>query len=427
MKPLLTAVLWAMAGFTWLFGVFLVTLYFTFPSTDVATYARWRVQDSGDYLLDVAEVKPSWFGARATSVVLYSKERSGNVPLFSADQVWLGSGPLSLLRLATGGAGSVSGSFARDSGDIDFTVDLARSDKGALQPRSVRISGESLPLSALPSGMLGGGSLVGTGGLDLEADIDAPEGLSKAQGSFSLRAKDAVIEKFDLPALSGMGLGPVHLTLFDLVFEVANGKAKVATGVLQSDLVEGEISGDIVLADEIQRSRLRLKFVFSLGESLQQFKALLGQAVWEDGKFHYNLAGTFASPRFRPDRERKARAAAGGVPGAAPTVDTEKIREAGPRGVSGAELPPREDAPDMDAARAERQARREQAIAERRARLQDRRRDLMDRSPIRPPGREFLDDPPDRLGDRDDEGGPEDLDPGVDDGPPLDDGGEYEP
>jgi type II secretion system protein N len=434
MSPVLGLVGRLAAGIAWLGTTFVATWYFTFPSDAVAQYARWKVQEGGNYLLGIESVRPSGFGVRGDKVAIFAKERKGTVQLFSADSVRIGSGPLSVLRLATGGAGTVSGSISRDGGDIDFSVSMGRSEKGGLQPRSIDLDGAGLPIAAL-STFTGGSSFSGTGGFDVAVDLDAPEGLSKAQGTFSLKAKDAVIEKVGLSGLSGFDLGPIHLSEMDISFDVDGGKAKISTGTLTSDLVQAEITGDVVLADELPRSRFRLKFVFTLGESLQQFKALLGSAAWEDGKFHYNLAGTFSSPRFRPERERRARN--GGVGGGSPVSPEAMERSAlgSPRipamdkmvpDVSVRSTPGSENAPDVEAARADRQSRREQAIAERRQRLQERRRELMDRNPIRPPGPEFADEPMDDRRDDDNDRRNDDYnndpEPSYDQGPPSDEG-----
>ena len=436
MSPRLVLVGRIAAGVVWVGMTFLATWHWTFPSDAVAQYARWKVQEGGTYLLVLDAVGPSGFGARGDNVVIYAKERKGTAQLLRADSVRIGSGPLSLVRLATGGAGTVSGSISRDGGDIEFSVLMGRSDKGRLQPLRIDLDGAGIPIAALSTSSLTGGSTFsGTGGFDVAVDLDAPEGLSKAQGTFLIKAKDAVIENVALPGLSGFDLGPIHLSEVDVSFDVEGGKAKIATGTLTSDLVQAEITGDLVLADDLPRSRIRLKLVLTLGESLQKFKALLSSAAWEDGTFHYHLAGSFSSPRFRPERERRARSV--GVASGSP-VSPEAIERSAlgapkmplidkllpnvkPRTTSSAD-----NLPDVEATRTDRQSRREQAIGARRQRLQDRRRELVDRSPIRPPGPEFGDEPMDARRDDENEGRNDDYaddpDPGYDPPPPSDEG-----
>jgi type II secretion system protein N len=359
----------------WFVVVFSVSWWLTFPSQAVAEFVRYQVQKGSNdtRILMLDGVSPSGFGVRADGLELYRRDKGANAGtslLFTADQVRLHAWPWSLLRLGLlGGTGNVSGSVSREGGDVDFAIALDRSD-GKVAVRGAQVYASELPISALPD--IAGGRVVGTGGLGLDVSLDAPTGLSKSEGHITLSSQDLVIEKIEAPgtALETLDLGAITISNVDVSFDVEGGKARVSRGEIVSDLVKADISGDVVLKDDVAQSQLRLKVVLTLGDSLQMFKSFLADALWdEDGAYHYGLSGTLQRPRFRAEHERKAAPTSTRIPArpgeATLTQDT----------------PPR----DVPEASDDRAIRRQQALEDRRRQMEERRQALGADNPQRPP------------------------------------------
>lgn len=364
-----------LGGFAWFFVVFMLSLYATFPSSALAEFAKWKMQEGTDqWRLAVSAIGPSGFGVRADDVTLYKKERTRTSPVVAAEHVYLSSGPWSLLNLVSGGPSTIRGSIVRKGGDLSFSTTVAQVENN-YRVRAATLDAEELPLGALPE--ISGARLRGQGGIDVHVDLQGPEGLAKADGKVKVSKGDTlIIEGLDAPGtpLDGLQIGTIDVSVFDLQFDVKNGKGKVSSGTITTNLAAIEVQGDFTLSDVIPQSRLRLKFLITLtdqfdtqlGMTAALAKGLMGE-VWADGAHHFALSGTVGLPRFRVEKERKSVPRA---PGAA-RLDPEAEDD-------GAEAPPTLSAPiaSPTESTADRTVRREQAIADRRARMEERRRQL---------------------------------------------------
>ncbi len=405
----------AVAGGLWFTVTFAASLWLTFPSERAAQFVQWKVEEQGQYLLQVEEVSPYWLGARLDGVSLYTVKKSRRAEqkpktnlMFSADSVRARVGLWSLLNLGVlGGNGTIKGSISRQGGDFDIQATVSRLDEG-VQVRALRVIGEGMPISAVP---MPDAKLIGTGGLDLDIDLEADEGFSKSEGKISVVGKDVVITSVEAAALEGFPLGPLNISNVDLQLDVKSGKAKVGRGQIVSDMVTVDVEGEVILNDNLSESRLRLKFIVTLGDTAAMLKGFLKDAEHSDGKFHYALSGSFEKPKFKAERERRSRA--GGVDRERPSRDEEAGDEESDSGRKSSLKPDlsssvreRLGGDDPDAAREERRKRREQAIADRRARLAERRKQREDdgggsEGEVRPP--RFVED--------DEEPMPEDFPP----------------
>lgn len=382
MNTLLRRAALGAAGFVWFALVFLISLRLTFPADALAQWARYRIQDGsgGAQILQVGELRPWWFGLAGTDVALYSRPKGhaheSEAPLlvFAADALRARVGLLGLVRLVTGGNTTIQGAATVAGGDLDFSATIARTAEETAF-RALRITGDGFPLNAVPA--IAGGKLEGTGGLNLDIDLDAADGLAKSNGHATISAKDLVVEKIAAPGtlMEDLELGPIRVSEVDLAFDVTSGKAKVSRGSIVSDLLKMDIEGDIVLADDPLQSRVRLKLILSLGEGMQLFEAFLKGSEWEDGRYHYGLSGTLANPRFRAERERRSRAATNDANLGAtevPAIDRPGIDRAIRSPISDLGKPPQ--APGGDDA--DRDEKRRSTMAARRERLAQRRRDM---------------------------------------------------
>ena len=297
---------------TWFSLVFLVGLWLTFPSDAVVKRLAWEVQQQSDgtYALSLDSVSPWWAGLQGRGLQIAAvdprKADAGDEDaastLFAAETGRVRVGLLSLLS----GAPRLFGRLSYGAGALDVQAVVGTNDRGGRALDDLQIDATDFPITSLPP--MGGVSLEGTGDLDLHVELDAREGMRKANGRVTLLGENLDITKLiapDQPMLAGFDMA-MHVTQLDLVFDVVEGRARVQRGKLDSNLVQGDISGDISLLEDISRSRLRLQIDLHLGEELKMFKGLLKDAAQPDGSFRYRVTGTFANPRFLPDRARSA-------------------------------------------------------------------------------------------------------------------------
>lgn len=412
----------------WWFVVFVVVWRLTFPGAALARYAQYKFQEAsgGAMLLDVDRIVPSVLppGLYGSDVHLVSKDKprrgkEGEAKeLIGLDAVAVHLNPFTVLSWLGGGGLSVGGTATLRGGDLDFWVQLVRGEKGT-RIGSLSLTAGGFPVSAIP--IASGTRLEGAGGFDIDIELDAADGLSKANGKIELHAKDLTLEKIigtETIEIASVVGSPIAIESFDVVFAVENGKAKVTTGEVHSDVAEIMVDGDVTLRDDLLGSILRLKVVIGLADKMKSnplVKAALDAGHWEaDDKYHYQISGALRSPKPpRPDRERRARAARNPRAPREPGMDMlprEPFVPGGPGGPPGGPGDPGpEIVPPDEAARRDRTAQRERLIEERRARLRDRlgpnAPDDPD-GPMRPP-RIGGDEPPID----------EPLPPGLEDGP----------
>jgi type II secretion system protein N len=391
----------------WSMAVFALTWSFTFPSDAFSEYASWKLQEASkkEKALSADELRPylpyfglGGIGITGTNVVLYNRDRPrrgepGAVhPILHADALSMRAGWLNVPRMLTSGTGSFSGTATLSGGDLDFDVSIgSKDDKPTLT--AINLESTGYPISAVPISV---GSLEGTGGVDIHVNLDAPEGLSKSDGTIAINGASIEIDRLLLDALGGADAGvKIKLSEADLAMDVASGKAKVTAGHIVTDIATIDIEGDVVLQDDPMNSRLKLKFIITLNEGPMGtiIGGLLGKdAKWEDGKYHYALSGNLKNAHPRPERERRARAAGnrrqgkqdnGDEPGFDGPVNGPRLGPPGPLGGPLGNMPGMPPGPpggrdlqmpgDDEAAREERMRRREEMAAERRERLRQRR------------------------------------------------------
>ena len=303
-----------LSGLLWFGLVFVVSFFFTFPDDDAALWARWQVQEQTDgaYELSLSSLSLHGLGGvRGQDVTFYEvekrrarrgdeKENSEKKELFSADRVQGRVGLLSALR----GRPSFDGSVRLGAADIDISGILEQVED-QFQVRKITIKADALPLESFPA--ISGTRMLGTGTIDLEIDLSAPEGLSKANGKIVVSGRDLEVT-LSSPGNFLDGFGPFHISEIEIRIDVTEGKARVTDGRLVSDQFEIEIDGEVALQDEITRSSVKMGLVVAqLGEQFQPFQGFLRDAKWDNDTYHYSLRGTLGrlgAPR--PEREKRA-------------------------------------------------------------------------------------------------------------------------
>lgn len=294
------------AGALWFLLVFFVSFRLTFPSDAVADRIRYEVQETTDgaWVLDLRSVRPWWIGAAADGIRVFKAEPGGEQTLaMAADSAKVRVGLTSLMRQTP----RVSGSLQLGSGDIDFTVGTRVGSKGDLGVSEIALNGSALPITEIAA--LAGTDLDGQGTVDVKVGVDAPDGMRTANGQLSIRGSALQITQIDLSSLGVPELGlEIPIQELDLTFDIAEGTATVARGIVRGGLATIEIQGTIGLRDALDRSVLDLTIlVGSLGPQLQPFKGFLGDE-WPDGKFHYKCTGQVSRSNCRAERNRAASA-----------------------------------------------------------------------------------------------------------------------
>ncbi len=333
-------------GILWFGLVFSLTFWLTFPSDTLAERLKYEVYDGsgGDYQLQLDSLSPWWVGVSGEMVQLYSNTtpRGGGDPVselvFAAEAARLRVSPLSLLRRTP----SVAGGMTIGGGDVDFTVATQMDKKDRLGVSDLTIEAQDFPIIDLAS--LAGTAMEGTGTIDIEVEISAPDGMRQAEGKIEIHGGDILITKLDPAAMGGMDLGmEIPLDDIDIVLDITQGKAEFTRGKIRSQMANIDLDGALTLRDDLTRSTMNIGLVVELGEELAMFKSFLNDAKGADEKFHYKCAGTLSrmprcsgqrvgrrdggTRRSTPAASGNSRRQSGGARAETSAEDREKRRE----------------------------------------------------------------------------------------------------
>jgi len=287
----------AFAGIVWFGLVFLLTFWMTFPSDSLGERLKYEVYagSDGDYQLQLQDVSPWWVGLSGEMVQLYSVStpRGGGDPetelIFAAEAARVRVSLFSLL----GRAPAVSGGMTIGGGDVDFSLATQMDKKDRLGLSDLQITAEEFPIIDLAS--VAGASMEGSGTIDIDIDISAPDGMKQAEGKIQISGSDILITKIDPAMTGGMDLGmEIPLENIDIDLDITQGKAEFSKGRIQSSMANVELDGYLQLRDDLTRSTADIAVVFELGDELAMFKSFLNDAKGTDGKFHYKCTGSLA-------------------------------------------------------------------------------------------------------------------------------------
>lgn len=286
----------------WLGFVFLVTLRLTFPSEAVADRLAYEVQkgSGGQYELQLRDLSPWRLGATADAIRLFRHAPGGGEPTlaFAADSARVKVGAWSLLRRQP----RLTGTVRIGSGDVDFVVSTGAGGAGPVL-HELLLEAPKLPLADVA--MLAGADLEGTGSVNLQVRLLAPEGFGKADGQVTITGRDLRITRLDLSSAGVPDLGmEIPIQDLELTLDVKAGKATITRGNVRTGLGSLRVEGEINLRDDLASSILNIGLlVGDLGEELKPFQGFLG-TPWRDGKFHYRCTGSFERSNCREERER---------------------------------------------------------------------------------------------------------------------------
>jgi len=372
------------AGILWFGVVFLFTFWLTFPSETMAERLKYEVYEGSDgaYQLQLGSVSPWWVGLSGSDVQLYSIETPrGGEPetklAFAADRARLRVSLFSLLRQTP----SVSGGMTLGGGDISFALDTQLDKRDRLSVSAAKLEAEEFPFIGLLG--LAGMDVEGSGYLDLEVDIEAPDGMRQAEGKIEISGSNILITEVDPALTGGHSLGmEIPLDDLDLVLDITQGKAEISRGTIRSPKANVDIDGAVMLRDDLTRSSVNMELAVEIGDEFAIFKPMVSDAKGSDGKYHWQCAGSLSR---RPRCSAKSRSSVAGRSGSA-------------RGSSRGSTPSRTTTRTETSAE-DREKRREEI----RERLRQRREGAGASGAERPRGSTDRGDDDDRRGDDDDE------------------------
>lgn len=370
---MLRRILFGLGAIAWGGVSYVIGLYATFP----ADAARDRiVYEFGEYYrneyaLSIGDLGLWRFsGATGDDVTFYSvkkgrrpKPKDGEeagpavgerTPIFHFDSLSVRAAPIPMIMGKNAAAfvgemygGAIDGVFAQTPEIIELAFDAGDIDLGRLP-----VETETMNLKLM-------GILQGEGDLAFDqTDVKKSTGFLKLSFEGLGLGADSLVAGFTLPE--------VLFTKAGVAFEVKDGKMEVTEGIFESETLDAELTGDVVLNKKLARSRNRLELVFSLPEDLDKLAQIspdLKRSRDDDGKYHMNIGGTVLSPSVRFTRAGVKRPVKGGDDDG-PAFDNE-----GPR------VGPLDGMGDD-----ERRKAREERIRERRERLRKRREEAAARN-----------------------------------------------
>lgn len=297
----MTRILVVLAGLFWAAVLFLVVGYITFPGDAIAERVEYEVAEGsrGAYALDLGDVSPWWIGLSTDSIKVYTREgRSGPASklMMLATQGQMAAGLTSLMWRQPRVSGSVT---LGTNGELDYVVGTSMNEDGdELLLTEVQLDSDSFPIAELLA-FVPGSQINGTGNLDIDVKVVAPEGLSKSDGRIEISGTTL---KLIEPVVMDFPLGrDVLLDDIDIVFDIDEGTAKIKKGRINTDVANIELSGSIMLKDNPDASNMDVRIAVELDESMSMVKQMFASAE-KDGKLMYRCTG----PMSRIERACRA-------------------------------------------------------------------------------------------------------------------------
>jgi type II secretion system protein N len=231
-------------------------------------------------------------------------------------------------------------------GDAEISGQVSAVDEdGQLRLRRLLFEAEGVPLDLASGAMRGkdGAGVSGDGDVNALIDLKVTDGLEKASGTIELHGNALRITSVSVP---NQGIPEMELdaaiTELDLRLDGKDGRLEVVRGVMRSTLVEVDLTGEVTLGDQWDRSRLTLELEVVLpswaGTPLEKFQGMaeaqLASARCDDGKYHYEVSEVLSRLSvgdLRPKRCKSDRGSTGARPTVTSTpavdgVDPEPVR-----------------------------------------------------------------------------------------------------
>ena len=294
----------------WGIVVFRIALGIHFPSQEIKNRIEVEVDQStkSQMQLKLGEFGlSSLIGVKATNATLYQKDGDESIPTFVLDRLSIALSPIQTLLGALGVSidgemlgGTLAAYVSADSlstsaESMDLDLDLTSMNLAMLP-----IMSDSFEASL--EGLL-------TAHLEGTFPQELPHKNANGRLSLSINGltiSDAKAQGIDLPTLA------FSQASIDGLFD--KGKLKITDANFISESIGLALSGDILLAKQWQRSRLRLSLELTLGSEFALIAKMLPQLKnnkigEEDGNGIYklNLIGTIKNPRIKTGNRKTNR------------------------------------------------------------------------------------------------------------------------
>ena len=299
-----------LGSMVWGLLVFRIALGIHFPVEDIQNRIRVEVDEStkSSMQLKIGNLSlASLIGLQANNVILYNNDSEESTPIFSLDHIQVALSPIQTILGALG--------LSIDADLLGGTL-FSYISAESLQPSE---SGFDISLDANELGL----AMVPLTGETFSANL---EGLLTAhvEGNFPQELPHKNSEGRFALAVDGLGISDAKTMGFDLPnlkFSQASlegifnkGKIELTDANFVSESIGLELSGDILLSKQWQRSRLRLTMELTLGTEFSLIAKMIPQLKnnkidEEDGNGIYklNIIGTIKNPRIKTSNRNSTR------------------------------------------------------------------------------------------------------------------------
>ena len=306
----------------WSLLVFSMTLSLTFPSGKMADFVSYQVSEMSNdaWSLQADSASPSILGLSFQAPVLANSARKGGEksPILALDRAKVSAGLFDIIGLMTGGSGVVDISMRQGDGHLDLSVGVDCTDSPNCIPNALTVQG-TIGVGDLPP--ISGASLEGHGSIEIDGDLNWADGFSNTSGVFKVNSKDVRVTGLggegDIgQMMEGFDGWPLPIEKINILVDFGEGKGTIKRGRINCDWFEFDLDGEIVLADEFGRSRLKSKLVVEPQDAFDELelatfvKQAQKSALHGDGKYHYNWTGMLSrlkAPRAERESTRNKR------------------------------------------------------------------------------------------------------------------------
>ena len=291
-----------LGAFLWGISVFRIALGIHFPTEELGQTIRSEFEKStGNKMqLGINDLSLSGFlGLEASQATIYKNGADDQAtPLLFVDSLSVALSPFQAIQGALGA--HISSNILNGLLEADISGD-------SFNPKSIGLTWEAsaLSLDLVPvelekfSANLGG-KLSSTSNLKIMME----EPHKTLNGKFAINIDDFAISE---AKAQGIALPDLKFSEATLKGKAKDGKITLDGTSFVSESIGIELSGNIVLAKRIERSRLRLTVDITLGPEFNLISKIipeLKQNKQADGTYKLNIVGTIKNPRIRGGKSK---------------------------------------------------------------------------------------------------------------------------
>ena len=289
-----------LGAFLWGVIVFRVALGIHFPAEELGKRIRAEFEQStnAEMQMDINALSLAGLvGLEASQTTIYKKDKDNqSVPYLFIDSLAVVLNPFQAI---TGSLGAhISSAFMNGTVEGDISGDSFNPQQITTDWTISDLALELLPIASEDFTANVEGKLSST----FTLDTPVAEYHKNANGMLRVDISNFAIK--DAKA-QGISLPDLIFSEAKLLGKIKNGKISLDGTSLISESLGINISGNIVLAKKLGRSRIRLVLDITLGKEFDLISKMvpeLKQNKQPDGSYKLNLVGTLNNPRIRTDK-----------------------------------------------------------------------------------------------------------------------------